>query len=66
MVMTQIYTINGEYDKALDKIEYLLTIPSWLSVEGLQVVPKYELPWQKALREQPRFERILAKGQLVL
>ena len=66
MVMAQIYAINGDYDKALDQIEYLLSIPSFVSVEGLRVARKYEPPWWKALREQPRFEQILAKGQLVL
>jgi hypothetical protein len=66
MVMAQIYAINGDYDKALDQIEYLLSIPSFVSVEGLRVARKHEYPWWKALREQPRFEQILAKGQLVL
>lgn len=66
MVMAQIYAINGDYDKALDQYEYLLSIPSWLTVEGLRVARKYEPSWMKALREQPRFEQILAKGQLVL
>jgi len=66
MVMAQIYAINGDYDKALDQIEYLLSIPSFVSVEGLRVARKYEYPWWQALREQPRFEQILAKGQLVL
>ena len=66
MVMAQIYAINGDYDKALDQIEYLLSIPSWFSVEGLWVARKYEYPWWKALRAELRFEQILAKGQLVL
>jgi hypothetical protein len=66
MVMAQIYTLNGNYDKALDELEYLLSIPAGVTIEMLRVVPKYEPPEQKALRALPRFGQILAKGQLVL
>ena len=66
MVMAQVYTIVGEYDKALDQIEYLLSIPSFITVEGLRITPKYLEPGEAELRAHPRFQQILAKGQLVL
>ena len=66
MVMAQVYTIVGEYDKALDQIEYLLSIPSFITVEGLRITPKRLEPGAAELRAQPRFEQILGKGQLVL
>ena len=66
MVMAQVYTITGEYDKALDQLEYLLSIPSWVTVEGLRTTPTHSEPGEAELRAHPRFEQILAKGQLVL
>lgn len=66
MVMADIYAINGDYDRALDEIEYVLSIPYVVTVGLLRTEPKYPIPEWKALSEQPRFQQILAKGQLVL
>ena len=48
MVMAYIYTIVGEYDKALEKFELLLSIPclastAWLKSDPL-LTPLHELP----------------------
>ena len=51
---------------ALDQYEYLLTIPSWVTTEGMRLEPKYMHPQERALREHPRFEQLLAMQELVL
>ena len=60
------YTLAGEFDKALDQYEYLLTIPAWITTEGMRLTPKYMHPQERALRAHPRFERLLAMQELVL
>jgi TolB-like protein/Flp pilus assembly protein TadD len=52
--LTKIYILTGEYDLAMDKIEYLLTIPGDLSVPLLKIDPTYD-----KLRDLPRFQKIL-------
>jgi serine/threonine-protein kinase len=53
--LAQIYVRVGEYDAALDQIEYLLSIPSYtLSVPLLRVDPQWD-----PLRDHPRFKRLL-------
>lgn len=49
-----IYILTGEYDLAMDKIEYLLTIPGDLTVPLLKIDPAFD-----KLRELPRFQKIL-------
>ena len=51
--LLEIYIITGNYDLALDKIEYLLSIPSSLSLGDLLINPKYD-----KLRGLPRFQEI--------
>jgi serine/threonine protein kinase/Tfp pilus assembly protein PilF len=51
-----IYVAVGEYDKALDQIEYLLSIPSLLSVPMLKIDPRWD-----PLREHSMFQRLLEK-----
>ncbi|MFC1785033.1 protein kinase [Candidatus Neomarinimicrobiota bacterium] len=51
-----IYIAVGEYDKALAEIEYLLLIPSTLSVERLKLDPLYD-----PLRDNPRFQKLIKK-----
>jgi TolB-like protein/Flp pilus assembly protein TadD len=52
--LIRIYIINGDYDRAMDKIEFLLTIPGDLSVPLLKIDPAYD-----NLRSIPRFKKIL-------
>ncbi|MES1242228.1 MAG: hypothetical protein ABUT39_11460, partial [Acidobacteriota bacterium] len=53
--LASIYLSVGERDHALEQIQRLLSIPSPLSVALLRVDPRWDL-----LREDPRFEQILA------
>jgi len=56
--LAQIYTIVGEYNEAINRLEYLFSIPSghYISVPLLRVDPTWDL-----LRNQPRFQRLLEK-----
>ncbi len=52
--MMEIYILTGNYDMALDKIEYLLSIPSWLSSGILKIDPIFD-----NLRGLPGFQEII-------
>jgi tetratricopeptide (TPR) repeat protein len=52
--LVKIYIITGNYDLAMDKIEYLLTVPGDLSVPILKIDPAFD-----RLRDLPRFQKIL-------
>ncbi len=54
--LARIYTILGEKEKALDKLEPLLKIPYFLSPGWLRIDPNFD-----PLRGNPRFEK-LARG----
>ncbi len=54
--LAEIYTMVGEYDAALDEIEYLLSIPSEMSVPLLRLDPIWD-----PLRDHPRFQDLLEK-----
>jgi serine/threonine-protein kinase len=47
------YVMVGEYDKALDKIEYLLSVPSPMSIPLLKLDPRW-----KPLMSHPRFQKL--------
>jgi len=51
-----LYTVVGEHDAAIDQLEYLLTIPSIISVPRLKFQPVWE-----PLHQHPRFKRLLEK-----
>jgi len=55
-----VYLMVGEYDAALDQIEYLLSIPSWVSVSLLRLDPRYD-----PLRNLPRFQKLLQQPDKV-
>jgi TolB-like protein/Tfp pilus assembly protein PilF len=54
--LAQVYVMVGEYDKALDKIEYLLSIPGELSVPLLKIDPVWT-----PLHSHPRFLKIIQR-----
>jgi TolB-like protein/Flp pilus assembly protein TadD len=56
--LMEIYIFTGNYDMALDKIEYLLSIPSQLSTGILSIDPVYD-----NLRGLPRFQEISNSAQ---
>ena len=56
MVMATIYTIVGEYDLAIDELEYVLSIPGWCSSNYLRADPIFE-----PLMDIPRFKALLKK-----
>lgn len=54
--LAQVYVMVGEYDKAFDQIEYLLSIPGELSVALLKIDPVWA-----PLRSLPRFQKLVEK-----
>ena len=54
--LAQVYVMVGEYDKAFDQIEYLLSIPGELSVALLKIDPVWA-----PLRVLPRFQKLVKK-----
>ena len=57
--LARVYVMVGEYDKALDRIEYLLSIPGELSIPLLKLDPVWA-----PLRTLPRFEKLVRKFDL--
>jgi non-specific serine/threonine protein kinase len=54
--MTEIFILFGEYDAAMDRIEHLLSVPSFFSIHFLEISPKFD-----PIRELPRYKRIVRK-----
>ncbi|MBI3981710.1 MAG: protein kinase, partial [Gemmatimonadetes bacterium] len=54
--LAEVYVILGEYDAALERLEWLLSHPSFISVPLLRADPLYD-----PLRSNPRFQALLAK-----
>jgi serine/threonine protein kinase/tetratricopeptide (TPR) repeat protein len=54
--LAQVYVMVGEYEKALDKIEYLLSIPGELSIPLLKIDPVWA-----PLHNLPRFQKLINK-----
>jgi len=57
--LAKIYSRVGEADKALDLIDELLAIPSWLSVGLLRLDPVWD-----PLRDHPRFQALLEEYEI--
>jgi len=54
--LAQIYVMVGEYDSAFNQMEYLLSVPSWVSVPLLRLDPRYD-----PLRKLPRYQKLVEK-----
>jgi serine/threonine protein kinase/tetratricopeptide (TPR) repeat protein len=54
--LAHIYTILGDNEAALERLEYLLSNPSYLSSPFLRIDPRWD-----PLREDPRFQALLEK-----
>jgi serine/threonine-protein kinase len=52
--LARIYTMVGEYDAAIDRLETLLALPSPMSVPMLRIDPTWN-----PLRDHPRFQALL-------
>ena len=53
--LARIYTMVGESDTAVSRLEYLLSIPGWLTPAWLRIDPAWD-----PLRRNPRFQRLVA------
>ncbi len=51
-----IYVMTGKYDKALEQIDYLLSIPGFFSIKILEIDPRWA-----PLKNQTGFKKILEK-----
>ena len=56
MVMATIYTIVGEFELAIDELEYVLSIPAWCTAKYLMADPIFT-----PLYEIPRFQKVIEK-----
>jgi TolB-like protein/Tfp pilus assembly protein PilF len=54
--LAEIHTMVGDYDAAIDQLDYLLSIPSTVSVSSLRIHPMWD-----PLRDHPRFQALLEK-----
>jgi len=57
--LAHIYVMVGEYDKAIDRLEDLLSIPGPLSIPLLRLDPAWD-----PLRNHPRFQDLLRRMNL--
>jgi tetratricopeptide (TPR) repeat protein len=56
--LAQIYAMAGEYDKAVEKLEHLMSIPSPFSIHFLRLDPLWD-----PLRNHPRFQKLIEKDK---
>jgi serine/threonine-protein kinase len=54
--LAQIYVMVGDYDAALNQLDYLLSIPSQISVPWIRIDPRWD-----PLRNNPRFQQLMKK-----
>jgi hypothetical protein len=54
-LLARIYVLVGEPEKAIDQLESLLKIPTFLSPGWLKIDPNFD-----PLRSNPRFQRLVA------
>jgi tetratricopeptide (TPR) repeat protein len=56
--LARIYVMVGEYDAAIDQLEYLLSIPGDISIPLLKLDPTWN-----PLLDNPRFQKMLKRGK---
>jgi len=56
--LAHIYVMVGEYDAAISQLEFLLSIPSEISIPLLKLDPAWD-----PLRDNPRFQKMLKRGK---
>ncbi len=56
MVMAYIHVILGDYDSSLDRLEELLSAPTYYSTAFMQADPLLA-----PLRDHPRFQALIAR-----
>ena len=54
MVMAEIYTLTGDYDLAIDELEYLLSIPAPISASSIRNNTIFQ-----PLEGNPRFQDLI-------
>ena len=54
--LAEVYCIVGEHDKAIDLLDHLLSVPSFVTVANLKVLPMWD--W---LRQNQRFAELIKK-----
>jgi len=60
MVMAEVYARTGQVEPAIDVLEKLMSVPSGINANLLRVDPCYD-----PLRNHPRFQALIAKGDTV-
>jgi len=58
LTLAEIYTIVGDFDAAMDKLEYLLEIPAGVDIGELKVNPVWD-----PIRDHLRFQELLERGE---
>jgi len=56
--LARTYVMVGEYDLAIEQLEYLLSIPSTMSIPLLRLDPAWD-----PLRDHPRFKKLVERGK---
>jgi tetratricopeptide (TPR) repeat protein len=54
--LATIYTVVGEYDAAVERLEYVLSVPNWTSAAFLRVDPMWA-----PLRDHPGFQQLVSQ-----
>jgi serine/threonine-protein kinase len=58
--MAIVYAQTGDHEAAIDLLEELMAIPSPVSANLLKLDP-----WYEPLRDNPRFQALIEKGDVV-
>ena len=57
--LAKIYVMVGEFDSAIDQIEFLLSVPAEISIPLLRLDPAWN-----PLRNHPRFKKLVKQGKI--